>query len=184
MKPLLVLFLTLSLSIQLYAQDQPPRQVTPEMLVQIKKDVEKEAADYKSSLAGKYLTASEIEFAVDTFLIEHVVVKRIDIDYSTAGMNMAMDEMVQGYDKLLNKYYNKLIKLLKPADQKVLKAAQKTWIAYRNAEIKLINVMSKDEYSGGGTIQSNIASGRYADLIVSRTLEIFVYYDDVVNNRQ
>lgn len=169
--------------IQLNAQEQPPRQVTPEILAQIKKEVEKEAADYKKTLSSPEYTASQIEFAVDTFTIEHIVSKRMEYDYSTAGMNMAMDEMTQGYDKLLNKYYNKLLKLMKPADQKVLIAAQKAWITYRNAEGKLIGTMSKEEYSGGGSIQSNIANGRYADVVVSRAIEIFLYYDDAVSNK-
>lgn len=179
-----VSFLLLSFScMQSYAQEQPPRQVTPEILAQIKKEVEKDAADYKKTLSSSDYSASQIEFAIDTFTIEHIVSKRMDYDYSTAGMNMAMDEMTQGYDKLLNKYYNKLLKLLKPADQKVLIAAQKAWIAYRNAEGKLIGTMSKDEYSGGGSIQSNIANGRYADVVVSRAIEIFLYYDDAVSNK-
>lgn len=176
-------FLISFLCMELYAQEQPPRQVTPEILAQIKKEVEKDAADYKKTLSPSDYTASQIEFAIDTFTIEHIVSKRMEYDYSTAGMNMAMDEMTQGYDKLLNKYYNKLLKLLKPADQKVLIAAQKAWIAYRNAEGKLIGTMAKDEYSGGGSIQSNIANGRYADVVVSRAIEIFLYYDDAASNK-
>ena len=167
----------------LFEQEQPPRQVTPEILAQIKKEVEKEAADYKKTLSSPDYTTAQVEFAIDTFTIEHIVSKRMEYDYSTAGMNMAMDEMTQGYDKLLNKYYNKLLKLMKPADQKVLIAAQKAWIAYRNAEGKLIGTMSKQEYSGGGSIQSNIANGRYADVVVSRAIEIFLYYDDAASNR-
>lgn len=179
-----ILFLYLSfLSVDLLAQEQPPRQVTPEILMQIKKEVEKEAADFKATLSSPDYTAAQIEFAIDTFTIERVVRKRMDYDYSTAGMNMAMDEMTQGYDKLLNKYYNKLLKLMKPADQKVLIAAQKAWIAYRNAEGKLIGTMAKEEYSGGGSIQSNIANGRYADVVVSRAIELFLYYDDAASNK-
>jgi uncharacterized protein YecT (DUF1311 family) len=183
MKLLLSVLSFFSISLPLCAQEQPPRQVTPEILAQIKKDVEKEAADYKKTLSSPDYTTAQIEFAIDTFTIEHIVSKRMEYDYSTAGMNMAMDEMTQGYDKLLNKYYNKLLKLLKPADQKVLVAAQKAWIAYRNAEGKLIGTMSKQEYSGGGSIQSNIANGRYADVVVSRAIEIFLYYDDAATNR-
>lgn len=184
MKLYLSLLLALLFSSPLFAQEEaPPREVTPAMLAQIKKDVEKEAEEFKKTLTGKNYSRSQLEFAVDTFVVEHVVRKRMDIDYSTAGMNMAVDEMINDYDKLLNKYYNKLLKLLQPADKKILIAAQKAWITYRNAESKLIGVMIKDEYSGGGTMQSSIAIGRFADIVVSRTLEIFIYYDDVVINK-
>jgi uncharacterized protein YecT (DUF1311 family) len=91
-------------------------------------------------------------------------------------MNTTIKNMAASYDKLMNKYYNKLLKLLKPDDKNVLVAAQKAWLKYRDAEFKLIGTMTKEEYSGGGTIQTNIANGRYADITVRRTIEIFNYY--------
>ena len=42
--------------------------------------------------------------------------------------------------------------------------------------------MTKEEYSGGGTIQSTNAVGAYADLIVKRTIEIFKYYDGILKD--
>ena len=103
----------------------------------------------------------------------------MDIDYSTIGMNITVDEMTSSYDKLMNKYYNKLLKTLKPGDKKVLINAQKAWLTFRDAETKLIGTMTKEVYSGGGTIQSNIATGAYSDLVVQRTIEIFQYYNNI-----
>jgi uncharacterized protein YecT (DUF1311 family) len=88
--------------------------------------------------------------------------------------------LTASYDKLLNKYYNKLLKALKPEDQKILISAQRAWLVYREGEIKLINTMVKDEYSGGGTIQSLRAVGSYGSLVVNRTKEIFEYYDSII----
>ncbi len=107
----------------------------------------------------------------------------MDIDYSTVGMNITVDEMTSSYDKLMNKYYNKLLKILKPDDKKILVTAQKAWLAYRDAEAKLIGKMTKEEYSGGGTIQSNIATGSYSDLVVKRAIEIFNYYDGIIKDK-
>jgi hypothetical protein len=40
--------------------------------------------------------------------------------------------------------------------------------------------MIKDEYSGGGTIQSTLQVGSYSSLIVERTKDIFNYYNSIV----
>ena len=84
---------------------------------------------------------------------------------------------------MLNKYYNKLLKILKPEDKKILVTAQRAWLAYRDPEAKLIGTMTKEEYSGGGTIQSNIATGAYSDLVAKRTIEIFNYYDAIIKDK-
>lgn len=59
-------------------------------------------------------------------------------------------------------------------------AAQKAWLQFRDTESKLIKTLSKDEYSGGGTIQSNIVTSSYADLVVKRCIDIFNYYDNII----
>ena len=51
--------------------------------------------------------------------------------------------------------------------------AQRKWLAFRDAELHLLGVLTKDEYSGGGTMQSNILGASYADRIVNRVVELF-----------
>lgn len=182
MKQILSLIIFLIYGLFASAQNNGPREVTPQVLQKIKAEVEKMVPAFKQQLVSKEFTADEIEFSLDTFRIEQILNKRMDVDYSTVGMNNTVDDLTASYDKLMNKYYNKLMKALKPEDQKVLLAAQKAWLAYRDAETKLIGTMTKDEYSGGGTIQSNIATGSYSDLIVKRTLAIFNYYDGMIKS--
>ena len=57
-------------------------------------------------------------------------------------------------------------------------------MAFRDAEGALIALMMKEEYSGGGTIQSNIATHNYTMLIIERTNAIFNYYITIVKNKQ
>jgi uncharacterized protein YecT (DUF1311 family) len=178
-KYLMILFALLSGYFS-FSQIDGPKEITPQILQKLKNDIEKEIPAYKQKLSKRDLTADQMEFSLDTFRIQQLASKRIDIDYSTVGMNTTVDEMTDSYDKLLNKYYSKLLQALKPEDQKVLINAQRAWIAYRDAELKLIGAMTKDEYSGGGTIQSMIAIGSYSDLVISRTLEIFNYYDRII----
>jgi uncharacterized protein YecT (DUF1311 family) len=180
MNPLLFFLLLFLVGEASYAQSDRPKEITPQILQKIKMDVEVLVPAFKKNLSDRDLTVDQIELSVDTFRINQIVSKRMDIDYSTLGMNRTVDEMTASYDKLLNKYYNKLLKILKPEDKKILITAQRAWLVYRDAEAKLIGKMTKEEYSGGGTIQSNIATGAYSDLVVKRTIEIFNYYDNVI----
>ena len=183
MKQFLLSFAVICCSQLISAQNTGPREITPQVLQSLKAEVEKQVPAFRQKLVQQEMTASEIEFSLDTFRIEQLAGKRMDIDYSTVGMNTTIDELTAGYDQLLNKYYNKLLKALNPEDKKVLIAAQKAWLAYRDGEAKLIGTMTKEVYSGGGTIQSNIATGSYSDLVVKRTLQIFHYYNEMILNR-
>ena len=162
-----------------FAQIETSREITQKDLQKINKEVEKEAAKFKKSLPDDYLSADQVEFSVDTFKIQLIATKKMEINYSTMGMNIAVDEMTKSYDKLMNKYYSKLLQLLKTEDKKILITTQKAWLAFRDAEIKLIGTVAEEKYSGGGSIQSNIATGRFSDLIIKRTVDIFDYYDGI-----
>ncbi len=163
-------------------QNIGPRAITPAILQQIKTDVEKLIPAFKTTLIEKELTTEQISFSVDTFLIQQVLLRRMNIDYSTAGMNLSILEMTSSYDQLMNKYYTRLLKMLNQEDKTVLIRTQKAWLSFRDAESELIKTIAKDKYSGGGTIQSNIISSAYADLIVKRCIDIFKYYDNIVKS--
>ncbi len=165
-----------------FGQNDGPKEITPQILQQLKSKIEKQIPVFKETLTKQDLTTDQMEFSLDTLRIERLVSERMNIDYSTIGMNITVQEMATSYDKLMNKYYNKLLKHLKSEDQKELINAQRAWLTYRDAEAKLINTMTKEEYSGGGTIQSNIAVGSYADLVVKRAIEIFNYYNDIIKD--
>ena len=158
------------------------QEISPEILKKIEAEVEVQIPKLKLRLSKQELNADEIEFKIDTFRIETIASKRMEIDYSTTGMNITVDELTTSYDKLMNKYYGKLMKLLKPEDKKILITAQKAWLVFRDAELKLIGTMTDDQYSGGGTIQSNIRMGQYSSLVVERTKDIFNYYTGIIKN--
>lgn len=158
------------------------QEISPEILKKIEAEVEVQIPKLKLRLSKQELNVDEIEFKIDTFRIETIASKRMEIDFSTTGMNITVDESTTSYDKLMNKYYGKLMKLLKPEDKKILITAQKAWLLFRDAELKLIGTMTDDQYSGGGTIQSNIRMGQYSSLVVERTKDIFNYYNGIIKN--
>lgn len=181
-----ILIITLSFSLISFCQAngiKEIRELTPAVLKDIKADIESKAIKFKSSLSTVDMTPEQIEFSVDTFKIEQIATRKIDIDYSTMGINNAVNDLTSSYDILLNKYYKKLLNSLNEEDKKVLIAAQRAWMIFRDAEAKLIWTMTNDEYSGGGTMQSNIATGSYSYLIKQRTIDIFSYYNDNLNKK-
>ncbi|MCX6317131.1 MAG: DUF1311 domain-containing protein [Bacteroidetes bacterium] len=173
------LFLTSILCMGLLAQSQEI--LTPAKLKKIIAEADSEAAAYKKTLKeDDGHSAAWIEFSADTFRINRINDKRMDVDFSTQGMNQTVMATTDAYDLLMNKYYNKLMGLLQPEDKKVLVAAQRAWLVFRDAEKKLIGVTRKEEYSGGGTIQSNIFTGLYASMVEERAIAIFNYYDEII----
>lgn len=166
--------LLLAVPALLHAQAEGPREITPQELTTMKKEVEEEALSYQKALdSAAAFSVTQIEFMTDTFRINRLANRMTDIDYSTYGINQAIDQSVKAYDKLLNKYYQRVLEKLKGDDRNVLIEAQRKWLAFRDAELHLLGVLTKDEYSGGGTMQSNILGASYADRIVNRVVELF-----------
>lgn len=184
MKNLLVFVMFLCSRLFVFAQeDFTTSLITPQILQEIKEKVEKEVLAFKNKLSAGKMSVDEIEFAVDTFKINRIALKRLDIDYTTLGMNTTMYQEADSYDKLLNKYYNRLMKSLKPDDKKTLITAQKSWLTFRDTEYELIKTLRKEEYSGGGTMQTTIIAGQYYDLIQKRTIDIFNYLNEIIKDK-
>ncbi len=153
-----------------------PVEMTPQLQAKIKNNIELLVPPFKRNLEKYKMNSTEIEFAVDTFCVEKFMEKWIEVDYTDAGMSEGAYAGARLYDSLLNKYYKKLLAVLKADDKKTLIQAQKAWIQFRDSEYKLIETISKDEYSGGGTIQQLNDSGDYLNLVKTRTIAIYEHY--------
>lgn len=123
-------------------------------LSEIKKKVDVESIKYRDSIkkADLHITDLDLDFLTDVYRIESLSDSKILIDDTTSGMSTAVHELTRDYDGLLNKYYNILLQKLQKEDVITLKISQRNWIKFRDAEIDLIRVISKEEYSGGGRI--------------------------------
>ena len=99
----LVTLVLFSVSYTTFAQPDWPKEVTPQVLQQIKADVEKEVPKFKQKLSKKNLTAEQIEFSIDTFKIESIAAHRTGIDYSTMGMNITTIELADSNNFLTTK---------------------------------------------------------------------------------
>ncbi len=143
----------------------------------ISDQVEFETQKFKDSIhkLKEFSSSLDLEFTVDKFKIDKKMDLELNNDYTTSGMLQATYNSYVSYDDLLNKYYKKLLKKLNHEDKETLKQAQRNWIKFRNSEIKLNNLIAKDEYSGGGTIQQLFIASRNLDLVKNRLDEIYEY---------
>jgi len=178
----ILFFFSMAVFIATFCQAQ--QAITPEISKKINASIEKQVPAIRAKLrkADPEMSEEALNFDMDTFRMEEFCRKCMDQDGSTAGMNEAMDKLAKGYDSLMNKYYKLLKAKLQPDDQKTLVTAQKTWLDYRDKELKLISTLRDPKYSGGGSIQSNLYMGEYVAIIKSRTIEIFEFYDDMVES--
>jgi uncharacterized protein YecT (DUF1311 family) len=149
-------------------------------LARYKQEIKHEAQKLKQELLQKdniYDCDKQIvvNFQIDTFLIERLQAKIESIDNSTAGATQSLYGMEMEYDKLLNKYYQLLLKKLNDPDKELLEQSQRNWILYRDSERKFNAEIAKDEYSGGGSMQLIFIANHYADITKKRVFELFYY---------
>ena len=180
MKKIQIIFALILFQVSSFGQTDDKPIISDEMELKFKAEIEKQVPALKSELLKQEKSKEEIEFSLDTFRINQLVLKRMDIDFTTQGMNYTVRQQATSYDKLLNKYYNRLLTKLDAEARKILITAQKSWISFRDSEIKLIWLLSESQYSGGGTIQTNIATDKCVQLTIQRTLVIFNYYLTIV----
>lgn len=183
MKYVLILMVYLFCQSFAFAQNEEPTTITPQILEKIKADIEKEVPLFKQHISKLGFTTNQAEFSIDTFRIEQMVSKRMNIDYSASGIKTNVEEMTASYDNLMNKYYDKLLNVLKPEDKQTLVSAQQNWLKYRDAEFKLIWLMTKDAYADGGTMQSNMATGACSNMVVQRAIDVFNYFDYIIKDK-
>lgn len=157
--------------------------LTEEMKQKIISDVEKETLEFRQTLSSEKEDQTFRSFAMDTFRIERTMSKCMDIDYSTHGMLNAMRDAGEAYDRLLNKYYQLLLKDLKEADKVLLINAQKAWLKFRDEEQKLILKIHEDKYTGGGTMYQLNLEGMLLQRIQQRVFELFGMYDAIESGR-
>jgi hypothetical protein len=79
--------LFLSIGSIVIGQSNNSKEITPQVVLKLNAAIEKEVPTLKVKLQKKEFTTEQIEFSIDTFRIEQLVSKRMDIDYSTVGMN-------------------------------------------------------------------------------------------------
>lgn len=186
MKAILII-LTAYFSINTSFSQNEIREVTKGDSINFEKSIHLSVDSLRQVLSiHDYLNDSDkkltIEFQLDTFKVEKRLELYLNQDYSDYGMKIATINQLNDYEKLLNKYYKKLLAELKPEDKETLKIAQRNWIKYREAEYNLNNLVSQDSYSGGGTIQTLFTISRNMEITKARVIEFYEYLGRIAMN--
>lgn len=137
--------------------------------------------------AGLFLSASTAQESLDDSQIHPIDAKMskcMEIDYSTQGMASCMDTAMQDWDSELNIVYKKLMdKLVDKKAQDGLRATQRHWIAFRDAEFLTIETVYQQVYNeaGGGTLNGLMAGGAKLELVRARALQLTAHYQSLTD---
>lgn len=111
------------------------------------------------------------QYAIDADLEQcHAVLE----NQTTAGMIECEYTARIAWDKQMNKYYKLLIEVLKPAEKKLLRDSQRTWLEYRDNEMNFATAFYKNME---GTAWLVIHAGRLTTIVKQRALELEGYYE-------
>ena len=103
-----------------------------------------------------------------------------DKDGSTAGQMQAFDKGIELWDREMNRVYGELMKQLSPAGREALKVSQRAWLAWRDAQAKLI----QETYGrAAGTMYRPMASAHVMETVKARTLQLRRYVEIVEESR-
>lgn len=165
-------------------------QLIPADSLKIYTQVSQEALLLKEQLNTKYRSyqgqyyAQLISFTVDTFKIERTAELIRQTEQSNAGMSIAEHSRAVGYETLANRLYYTLKENLAPEDKEVLVANYWKWKAMAESQRALHDVLAKDHYTGGGTIQNAIVASRNSEIKKHRALELWEYLGLVLSLTQ
>lgn len=99
----------------------------------------------------------------------------IEANQTTMGMIDCEAKAAASWDKELNKNYNALLKTLSKAEQEKLRASQRKWIAYRDAELDFSNTMYRNR---DGSMWGIVAASRHREITRTRALELKMYMNE------
>jgi uncharacterized protein YecT (DUF1311 family) len=95
---------------------------------------------------------------------------------TTYGMMECTGRARDAWDAEMNNYYKKLMDVLKPEEKEKLKASQKKWLEYRNAEFETSTAVY---YGMEGTMWKISAVSRQMEIVRQRALDLMSYYEDL-----
>jgi len=159
------------------------RKLTEKDVVSLKASIENDAVKFKDSLlkvSNDFTNEYDIEFEVDIYRVSELSKRKMEIDYSTAGMIKAISEEERDYDMLLNKYYKILRNKLDNKEKNVLTLSQRNWIKFRDSEKELNSMVYLHSYNNcGGSIRAVFSIQKICNITLTRLKELKAYLDRV-----
>ena len=102
--------------------------------------------------------------------------KRLDAAVSTIAMVEAYEQTLADWDKLLNKNYQELMKILSKEEQEALRASQREWIKFRDLEFTF---NGKYWAKFKGTMYTPFPYAFQCNFVRDRALRLGYYLEDL-----
>jgi len=117
---------------------------------------------------------------LETFKKEHAqlqnhIEKMVEKNSTTYGMHEALRTEYEELDKLLNKYYNQLMKTLNDEQKIYLRNSQREWLKFRDKEYEFY---SSYYHAMGGTMWGLVSSENRNIIMLRRIEEIVKLISD------
>ncbi len=146
----------------------------------MKENLKKEEQRIRSELKTAYEKQpgemnALIEFSVDTFLIEKELELKMAHVKNLFSRELALNDAVYAYNRLVGKYMDLLNTFLEESDQKVLQSSQLSWLDYKREEFKFLENIAHDPYPDGKTVDNLYITRRLKEINKSRAGELFSY---------
>ena len=147
----------------------------------IKEDLKNEEVRMREILSkgyngNKLIKEKTIEFSIDTFLIEKELELKLNIVSNLFDKELALNDAVYAYNRLVGKYLDLLNEYLDEADQNAIKQSQMSWLEYKRHEFGLLENIARKPYPGGKEIDDLYITHRVKELNKSRVRELCRYY--------
>lgn len=161
-------------------QAQSP--ITEAQLQQLEQELVDLAPDKRSALKKRYkLEAKDpvpLYFYMESWRIDTLLSMRINIDFSTDGMNETVYSAAEAYIALQDDLIREII-IMDANFEPLLEEGQVTWQKAVKQETKLFQIMATAYQSNLGTIYSHNASSHYYEKAKARATLLFQLYEDL-----
>ena len=127
---------------------------------------------YFSSLA---LSNTSEAFKKEHAQIQNHIEKMVEKNSTTYGMHEALKTEYEELDKLLNKYYNQLMKTLNDEQKIHLRNSQREWLKFRDKEYEFYSLYY---HAMGGTMWGLVSSENRNAIMLRRIEEIVKLISD------
>jgi len=97
----------------------------------------------------------------------------IEKDSSTSGMSTCTDQAQEMWDVEMNKYYKLLMKMMDKEGKEKLRASQRSWIKFRDAEFEATDSL----YPHLGTMYTTLRASERLAIVKDRATTLRGYYE-------
>lgn len=149
---------------------------------ELERSIEDLVPDKRAALKKQWKLESRdmvpLNFYLESWYIDTLMSMKIDLDFSTAGMNEAVRLGAEDYIALQDYLVEEIRELDVEVGEKLM-ASQKTWKTLAEQDLEARTTLYYNHQFELGSIYSNENMGLYLDAAQSRAQLLFDWYEDL-----